>query len=180
MLQHAVFVLSGTVRIFNGNEQGREITLYRVHGGQNCVLMMASILGDTPYEASVEIEEDTDLLLVPIPVFKHWMEICQPLRAFIFGQMVERITSVTTLLDRIAFRPVTYRIAQLLLENTDDNHATLRMTHEQAAIELGTAREVVSRALRALTDKRIISQGRGSIEILDRDELLRILQDEAL
>jgi len=180
MFQHAVFVLSGTVRIFKGNEQGREITLYRVQDGQNCVLMMASILGDTPYEASVEIEEETDLLLVPIPLFKNWIEICQPLKQFIFGQMVERITSVMTLLDSIAFRPITYRIAQFLLGNTNDKNATLRITHEQAAIELGTAREVVSRALKVLTDNRLISQGRGYIEVLDRDRLLQVLQDEVL
>ncbi|WP_068621521.1 Crp/Fnr family transcriptional regulator [Paenibacillus tuaregi] len=180
MFQHAVFVLCGTVRIFKVNEQGREITLYRVQDGQNCVLMMASILGDTPYEASMEIEVETELLLVPIPLFKKWIEICQPLKQFIFGQMVERITSVMTLLDNVAFRPITYRIAQFLLGCTEENHATLRITHEQVAIELGTAREVVSRALKVLTDNRLISQGRGYIEVLDRDGLSQVLQDGVL
>ncbi|WP_163852827.1 Crp/Fnr family transcriptional regulator [Paenibacillus elgii] len=123
---------------------------------------------------------ETELLLVPIPLFKKWIEICQPLKQFIFGQMVERITSVMTLLDNVAFRPITYRIAQFLLGCTDENHATLRITHEQVAIELGTAREVVSRALKVLTDNRLISQGRGYIEVLDRDRLFQVLQDEVL
>ncbi|MCR2805789.1 Crp/Fnr family transcriptional regulator [Paenibacillus soyae] len=180
MLQHAVFVLSGSVRIFKVNDQGREITLYRVQGGQNCVLMMASILGDTPYEASAEIEAETEVLLVPIPLFKQWIEVGQPLKQFIFGQMVERITSVMTLLDHIAFRPITYRVADYLLSHTDENRATLSITHEQAAIELGTAREVVSRALKALAEKRLIAQGRGYIQVLDRDRLLQVLRDEAL
>ncbi|MNI76738.1 hypothetical protein D3C73_1329870 [compost metagenome] len=85
-----------------------------------------------------------------------------------------------TLLDNVAFRPINYRIAQFLLGRTDENHSTLRITHEQAAIELGTAREVVSRALKVLTDNRLISQGRGYIEVLDRDRLIQVLQDEVL
>lgn len=37
MLQHAMFMVKGSVRIHKISEQGREITLYRVQGGQSCV-----------------------------------------------------------------------------------------------------------------------------------------------
>jgi CRP/FNR family transcriptional regulator len=59
ILQHAMFIISGWIRVFKISPTGREITLYRVQSGQCCVLMMASILGETEYEASVSIEAES-------------------------------------------------------------------------------------------------------------------------
>jgi CRP-like cAMP-binding protein len=49
------------------------------------------------------------------------------------------------------------------------------ITQESLAEELGTVREVVMRALRALRKRRIIaSAGRGKIEIVDRSALREV------
>ncbi|MNN53445.1 cAMP receptor protein [compost metagenome] len=159
-----MFILQGTVRIYKITPQGREITLYRVQNGQTCVLMMASILGETPYEASASIEVDTEVLLIPIPLFRKWMDLYLPLKQHVFQQIIERITSVTQLVENIAFQSIPYRIAEFLLKRMDtDNHMTLHITHEQLAIELGTAREVISRSLKDLARKKIIVTRRGCI-----------------
>ncbi|MNX08835.1 cAMP-activated global transcriptional regulator CRP [compost metagenome] len=181
VLQHAMFILQGTVRIYKITPQGREITLYRVQNGQTCVLMMASILGETPYEASASIEVDTEVLLIPIPLFRKWMDLYMPLKQHIFQQIIERITSVTQLVENIAFQSIPYRIAEFLLKQMDtDNHATLQITHEQLAIELGTAREVISRSLKDLARKKIIVTRRGCIQIMDRNLLLELIHNGSL
>lgn len=176
VLQHAMFILQGTVRIYKITPQGREVTLYRVQNGQSCVLMMASILGETPYEASASIEVDTEVLLIPIPLFRKWMDLYLPLKQHIFQQIIERITSVTQLVENIAFQSIPYRIAEFLLKQMDtDNQMTLQITHEQLAVELGTAREVISRSLKDLARNNIIAARRGCIQVLDRNLLLELI-----
>ncbi|WP_433945060.1 Crp/Fnr family transcriptional regulator [Paenibacillus sp. SN-8-1] len=181
ILQHAMFILQGTVRIYKITPQGREITLYRVQNGQSCVLMMASILGETPYEASASVEADTEVLLIPIHLFRTWIDLYLPLKQHVFQQIIERITSVTQLVENIAFQSIPYRIAEFLLKQMDNNnHATLQITHEQLAVELGTAREVISRSLKELALKNIIAARRGCIQIVDRNLLLELIHNSSM
>lgn len=173
-LQHAIFILKGTVRIYKISEQGREITLYRIENGQSCVLMMASIMGETEYEASVSIETQSELLLIPADVFRAWMDRYKPLRQFIYKQFIDRITAVTNLLENVAFKPIQLRLANFLLEAASETSSTLNITHDQLAVELGTAREVVSRTLKEFQNKGILALSRGKIRILDQMTLNKI------
>lgn len=175
ILQHAMFIVKGTVRIYKMTEQGREITLYRVHSGQSCVLMMASILGETEYEASASIEVESEILLIPVGIFRMWMDNYRPLRQFIYKQFIQRINAVTNLLENIAFKPISYRLAHLLFHNTNEKTAALMITHEQLAVELGTAREVISRTLKDFQNRGILSLSRGKISLLDRLALENII-----
>ena len=51
---------------------------------------------------------------------------------------------------------------------------TLATTHAEIAVELGTAREVVSRHLKAFEKRGLVRLGRGTVEILDRPALDRL------
>ncbi|AZS13243.1 Crp/Fnr family transcriptional regulator [Paenibacillus lutimineralis] len=180
LLQHAMFILKGSVRIYKVSEQGREVTLYRVQDGQSCVLMMASILGEVTYEASASIEVETEVLLVPVQLFKRWIDTYEPPKQFVFKQIIQRITSVMDLLENVAFRSISYRIADFLINQSTAHDAIIKITHEQLAIELGTAREVISRALKDFANKNILVSRRGYLQIVDRGRLLQILSDEAM
>lgn len=171
LFAHAAFVLSGKVRIYILSEAGREVTLYRVQHGGVCVLMMASILGETGYEASAQLEEDTELLLLPVDVFKDWMDRYKDLRQFIYRTMIKRMVSVTSLVEDIAFKPINARIADLLLRRTTDSRNHLSITHEAMAVELGTAREVISRSLKEFEKAGWVQLGRGRIRGIHREAL---------
>jgi len=179
VLQHAMFMISGSIRVFKLSQSGKEITLYRVYGGQCCVLMMASILGETEYQASVSIEAESEVLMIPVPMFRRWMERSKPVRQFVYGQFVERMTSVTELLENVAFQSVPYRVAEFLLsESSLVETSSIRITHEQLAIELGTAREVITRVLRDFVKQGAVQVQRGRITMTDREILELILKQE--
>jgi len=180
MLQHAMFILKGSVRIHKVSQQGREVTLYRVQDGQSCVLMMASILGEIAYEASASIEGETEILLIPVPLFRRWIDTYQPLKQFVFKQIIQKVTTVMDLLENIAFKSISYRIADFLLKQSSENDAIIKITHEQLAIELGTAREVISRALKDFTNQNILVSRRGYLQILDRNLLHQVHNDESM
>jgi len=45
------------------------------------------------------------------------------------------------------------------------------MTHEELALDIGSAREVVSRHLKSLEQQGLVSTGRGNIQLLRPDAL---------
>jgi CRP/FNR family transcriptional regulator len=182
LLEHALFIVSGGVRIYKlCPSTGREVTLYRVFGGECCPLMMASVVGETEYEASASIEVPTEVVVVPAKEFVSWIDEWKPVRQFVYKQLVGRITDVASLLGRIAFHPIPVRLADFLLAQSLVQHADtpLRLTHDRIAAELGTAREVVSRTLKALQSQGAIHLGRGQIVLLDPARLQRIAESRA-
>lgn len=169
-LHDVMFLLSGSLRIYKIGNTGREITLYRIHSGETCVLMLASILGELDYEASIEVETETEILLFPIESFRKWMDRYKPMRQWVYKQFVLRWTSIADLLEQIAFSSTYDRIMKFFIERQQvlgASNSIIKMTHEQMAIELGTSREVISRALKAFSDKGAITTHRGKIKIIN-------------
>ena len=56
------------------------------------------------------------------------------------------------------------RVAQKLLELSGED-STLHLTHQQLAVELGTAREVISRQLKEFERRNWLILSRGVIEL---------------
>jgi CRP/FNR family transcriptional regulator len=57
------------------------------------------------------------------------------------------------------------RLARLLLKRRSESDGVLCCTHQELAIELGTAREVVSRLLKDFERKRWVALSRGQVEV---------------
>ena len=73
------------------------------------------------------------------------------------------------LVEDLAFRDVTSRLAKILLEDQDGG--TPRLTQELLAAMAGSRREVVGRALKALSQEGAVKLERGRIHVLDRNTL---------
>lgn len=170
-LEHAAFVLEGCIRIHQLSETGREVTLYRLEPGEGCVLMLASILGETAYGAFAEIERYSEVLIVPADVFKRWTHQYESVSRYVYQQFIGRMRYMTNLLDDVIFKSMNYRIARFLLDNTTVAEPTLSRTHEGIADELGTAREVVSRVLKEFEQAGCVRLGRGKVEVHARERL---------
>jgi len=53
---------------------------------------------------------------------------------------------------------------------------TLKITHEQIANHLGSAREVVTRMMKYFTEERLILLKRGSVTIIDKQGLINLTE----
>lgn len=175
-LEHAVLILEGTVRMYKISGSGREITLYRVNGGECCPLMMSSILGETEYEASACIEKLCTVVAIPVDVFKDWMDRYKSFRQFIFKMFAKRIIIMSNLLDSINFKSIRGRISEYLVEMTEDGRDSLTITHDTLSIELGTAREVISRTLKSLEKEGLLQLSRGQISHILRQDLKKYIE----
>ena len=56
-------------------------------------------------------------------------------------------------------------------EGEYQNTPVFSATHEQIARHIGSSREVVTRMLKQFADKGIVALGRGTVTVLDYDEL---------
>ena len=67
------------------------------------------------------------------------------------------------------------RLAIFLLDETAKTGTdTVRLTHEQIAKYMGSAREVVSRMLKYFASEGMVEVSRGGIRILDKKRLRRL------
>lgn len=167
-LECAFMILEGTIRMYKISGSGREITLYRIYSGECCPLMTSSILGESEYEASACTEERCLALAIPATIFRDWSDRYRSFRHYIFKSVAKRMIIMSNLLDSINFKSIRGRIAEYLIQMTKNGSDTLAITHDVLSIELGTAREVISRTLKTLEKEGLITLTRGKITIVNR------------
>ncbi len=159
-------LLSGTVRVYQLGETGREVTLYRFRPGESCVLTANAILTEQSFPAIATVEEDAEAVMIPAQVFREWVARESLWRGFFVQLVAQRLASVMNVVDEVAFRRLDKRVAGLIAARASTGNAVLT-THQEIADELGSAREAVSRVLEDLAAKGLIRSARGRIEVLD-------------
>jgi CRP/FNR family transcriptional regulator len=172
--QHAdnlLMLLSGTVRVQQRSDTGREVFLYRVHAGESCVLTTACMLSEEDYAAEGITETEVEAVMIPRRVFDDLAGKSEIFRRFIFRAYSRRIADLFGLIEDIVFQRVDVRLAARLIDLAQDGQ--VRATHQALAVELGTAREVVSRTLGEFQRRGWVEQARGLLRILNREALER-------
>jgi CRP/FNR family transcriptional regulator len=170
---HLALILNGTARIYKLADTGREITLYRIEAGQSCILTASCIQSDNTFPAFAVCEENIEAILIPSRCLQKWLAESTIWRRYIFGLVSQRMTSVISLIEEVAFRKLDQRIAKLLIHyQNKSNDAPLYMTHHEIALELGTSREVVSRILMDFQSSGLVQLTRGSIIVLNLEKLI--------
>lgn len=175
--ENYLLVLSGTIRIQQLAESGREIVLYRVGAGETCVLTTACLLAREDYSAEAIAETLVEAIAVPKQIFDRLIARSPVFRDFVFATYARRITDLMLLIEEVAFGRIDARLARRLLE-LSNRDGTLAATHQSLAVELGTAREVISRQLKEFERRRWVRLERGGIEVLN-PQALQSLAEEA-
>lgn len=171
-----LMVASGRVRVQQLSESGREIVLYRLAGGESCVLTTACLLAHEDYAAEAIAETEVSALAVPRACFDRLLAESPRFRDFVFSAYASRLTDLLLLVEEVAFRHIDARLAERLLA-LQDPPGTLSLTHQELAVELGTAREVISRQLKEFERHGYVRRERGRIDIVDAAALKEIADE---
>jgi len=166
-----LLVLEGSIRVQMIADTGREIVLYRVRRGESCVLTTACLLGAEVYPAEGVVEEATRGVAVPAAVFDELMARSDEFRRFVFAGYGRRVADILATMQAAVFHRVDARLARHLAAR---GPGPIEVTHQDLAVELGTAREVVSRHLKAFEKRGLVRLGRGTVEVIDRPALARL------
>lgn len=170
----------GTLRVFRTSGGGREGTLYLLGPGEICAVGALSALRGLPLPATAVTEDECSGLFVPAPVFREALRDGAFLDRFL-DDTAQRFSGLLGLMQEIQFRSIERRVADYLLDRArtvpGTGTARLPTTQERIAADLWTAREVVSRSLRAFESRGWVALGRGVISVLDASALSRAAED---
>jgi CRP/FNR family transcriptional regulator len=170
-------VVAGRVRVQALSAGGREVVLYRVTDAQSCVITTSCLISHEAYPAEGITESATTALVLPRRLFNEALTVSEPFRRFVFGNQGRRLAELIQRVEDMAFGRVDARLARLLVDRCQNTSGSIAATHRKLAGELGTAREVVSRQLKAFEKNGWIAVRRGSVEVLQPQALWEVWKD---
>ena len=170
--QKVYFVLEGSLRVFQLSEEGREMTLYRAKKGEACLFSLTCIMKEESLNTVTVVEEKAKLVGIPVAYFEELMSKNLEFQRYFLRRLLHKISTLVLRTEAVTFVSIDERLAKYLQEHFLKNaSATLSTTHEKIAVEIGTAREVVSRTLKLFQEEGIIKVSRGKVTLLSPEKL---------
>lgn len=158
-------VLSGIVKVQMTGLSGNSIVLYRMGADDVCTLSIGCLMTGDGFRAEAVVEEDAVMLMVPRGFFDRLMDQSAAFRLGIMESYGRRLNDLMLLVEEVAFRRMDERLVDWLKARSAKSVITI--THQELAVELGTAREVISRLLKELERQGRLRLARGKIEFID-------------
>jgi CRP-like cAMP-binding protein len=164
------FVAEGVVKVFKTSADGKEQILRIIrpgesfndvpvlHGGVS--LVSAAAMGQVALYAVKKSDLEKVMREYPQIAFN------------VIKVLSQRVAELISLVEDLSFRHVTGRVAKVLLEYAGDKTGDRpRLTQQEMASMIGTAREMVGRSLKNLESDGAIRMDRSRIIITDRQAL---------
>ncbi|MDO4731593.1 MAG: Crp/Fnr family transcriptional regulator [Clostridia bacterium] len=170
-----ILVRSGSLRIYIMSENGKDITLYRLHAGDMCMLSASCVLQSITFDVFIDAEEDSECFVIAGSAFADVSERNHIIKIFSLETVVSRFSDVMWVMQQILFMSMDKRLAIFLYDESSRLKSdTIILTHEQIAKYVGSAREVVSRMLKYFSNEGIVEISRKGIKIIDREKLKKL------
>ena len=169
-----IVVAEGRVRVALTAENGREILLYRLGPGDACLLSTSALLSEETLPAEAVTETPVEALVVSAERFEQLVAEDAGFRREVLRGYAARVGGLVVMIEDVLFHGLPQRLARWLLGEAQDGVASA--THQHIASELGTAREVVTRALNHFEQDGLISLDRGRIKLIDEGRLRALAQ----
>jgi CRP/FNR family transcriptional regulator len=163
------------VRVFKVSPEGREQVLTVARSGDS--FAEVPVFDGGPNPASADAMDEAIVYLFPTADLLGLVRSSPEIALGVIRVFAQRLRQLTRLVEDLSFRHVTARVAKLLLQSAADAGGAggPRLTQQEMAAMIGTAREVVTRALRALEQQGAIEVQRGQIVILKPEVLERLV-----
>lgn len=165
--QEMPLVMSGLLRVMRNDENGNEVFLYYLEGGETCAMSITCCLEGKRSSFHVVAEEDSEVWMMPVTNLDNWITRYHSFRRFVFNSYQTRFDELLLTIDSMVFMKLDERLYNYLLDKKIASGSfEIKKTHQQIANELNTSRVVVSRLLKKLEKEDKIEQRRNYIEIL--------------
>jgi CRP/FNR family transcriptional regulator, anaerobic regulatory protein len=160
-------VVSGSLKVVRTDANGHEILLYYITAGESCIMSFLGGIHDETSKIKAIVEEDAEILLIPVDKASEWVKKFPEWSDFIFKLYHKRFEELLSVVNAIAFQKLDVRLLHLLKQKSElANSKEIKVTHQQLAEELGTAREVVSRVAKQMENEGLIHLSRNKITLM--------------
>ncbi|AQX02257.1 Crp/Fnr family transcriptional regulator [Elizabethkingia anophelis] len=162
-----LFVNRGLLKVSCSREGEKDVLLYYIKAGELSVL---SFLGGIQGEKSlvnIESEKDSEIFFLPINQAAYFMRKYPLWWDYVLKMFMVRYEDLLNAVTSLSLKRIDERLLDLLESKARLSQSnTVKITHQQLADELVTAREVVSRLLKQLAQEEVLKMGRSKITLL--------------
>lgn len=170
-----VFIVRGGIRTGLISDEGKEITLFRVGSGECCVTTASCVIKQISFDTLVTTTEESTLLIVPASLCEHLTANNIYVKAFMLEAEAERYSRVVHVLQQMLFKRLDQRVASYLIERAQAcGSPELKITQDELARDINSAREAVTRVLHRLAADGLVEVKRGRILILNENGLRQL------
>ena len=167
-----LIIVSGKLRTYMISNEGKEITLFYLQPHNVCVLSAACILDSIDFEVLVEAKTTCQIIQISSTAFLQLSKQNIYVELFSYKLATERFSDVMWAMQQLLFMSFDQRLAAYLIEASDrTNSLDIKITHEQIAQDLNSAREVVSRMLKHFAKEGYVHLSRGKIHLINKQAL---------
>jgi CRP/FNR family cyclic AMP-dependent transcriptional regulator len=158
-------LLSGRVKVFSADDNGKEIVLNELGPGD--YLGELALIEDSTRSASVMTVTSSRFLVIPKASFQAYLMSRPGVALHLIGALAARVRKLTEEVERLALRDVYSRLADTLQARAVEENGRLitdALTQRDLAALVGASREMISRILKdlkaggyiALDGKRVV------------------------
>lgn len=162
-------IVSGRVKVYIGDEDGREIILKILGPGDFFGEM--SLIDSQPRSASVSTLENSVFRTLSHQAFETCLQRAPRIAATVMQALAKRLRDADRKISTLALMDVYGRVANTLLELAITSNGKLvvgeKLSQQDIANMVGASREMVNRILKDLTDRGYISVESKTITIHD-------------
>ena len=170
-----LLVLSGEIRTYLLSDEGREVTLYRLHPDDLCVLSASCVISQITFDTPICAQRETEVLIIPASIVAALGEQNLSVRCFLYELATQRFSDVMWAMQQILFKSLDRRLATFLLAEAErTGSSAIRMTHEQIAQHISSAREAVARMLKSFSEDGLVALRRGETVLRNVDGLMKL------
>lgn len=171
-----IYIFSGSIRVYILSDEGREITLFRYGSGDSCVLSSSCVIDQITFDTHMVAESDCKLMIINSGTFGKLTEQNIYVRCYMYEILSERFSSVMWTMQQILFARFDSRLASFLLSEYERTGSIeIKMTHEQIAQYVNSAREVVARMMKRFSSDGLVELKRGTVILKNIAELKKLI-----
>ena len=173
-----ILIKSGSLRLYLLSEEGKDITLYRLFPGDMCILSASCVLSSITFDVFVDSEENSECVVVGGCAYEDLSRRMPEAKIFALESAAQSFSEIMWVMQQILFMSMDKRLAIFLLDETSKSGSdTVKLTHEQIAKYIGSAREVVSRMLKYFASEGLVSVSRSDgIKIIDKRRMRALVK----
>jgi CRP/FNR family transcriptional regulator len=166
-IKSTALVLEGQIKIYREGPDGGEFLMYYLGPGQACAVSMICAIQSQTSEIMAQAEEDTEVLMLPVQLMDDLMNKYKTWYQFVIQTYRSRFDELLTVVDNIAFRNMDERLEFYLKRHASKTgRKNIELSHQQIADDLNSSREVISRLLKKMEQRRFVKLYRNMIELI--------------
>jgi CRP/FNR family transcriptional regulator len=158
-------VIDGLIKVCRTDEAGNELLLYYLRPGEVCTVSLICCMDRTRSRVKAITEAETAVILIPVELLDDWIGQYQTWKEYVMRSMQMRFDELLNALDSIAFMKMDERLEKFFTDRFHSSGSKIfEGSHQDVALAMNSSREVISRLLKQMEKRGLISLSRGRID----------------